>query len=167
VPRFGTAWKAWIAEHARSVGRLMATSESLPYEDSFLDLDPGVRDPAGVPVLRITFRLHEQEERRFDFLAARMAELLREAGAADTWPSFPKLPAAPFQSVFGATRIGDDPAASVADRFCLAHEVPNLALSGTGCFPTSSGYNPTATIQALAWRTADRLIERWSSVTGR
>ena len=166
VPRWGSAWKAWLAANGNSVGRIIATAESLPYEDSFLDLDPAVVDPHGVPVVRITYRLHEQEQRRYDYLQARIAELLREAGAAETWVSFPKLPAAPFQSTFGATRMGDDPSLSVVDSWCFAHEVPNLAVVGASSFPTSGGYAPTPTIQALAWRTADRMVECWGSITG-
>ncbi len=159
VPRYGHAWKRWLATNGNSVGRLMAISESLPYDDSFLDLDPTVKDPTGMPVIRMTYRLHDQELRRFDFLHARMSELLVEAGAAETWTSFRRLPAAPFQSVFGATRMGLDPEASVVDATCIAHDVPNLAIVGASSFPTSGGYQPTATIQALAWRAALRLIE--------
>ena len=118
VPRWGSAWKDWLAANGNSVGRLVATVESLPYEDSFLDLDPAVCDRIGMPVIRQTYRLHEQEDRRYDHLAAAMKELLLEAGAAETWLARPKLPAAPFQSVFGATRMGTDPAASVVDPFC-------------------------------------------------
>jgi gluconate 2-dehydrogenase alpha chain len=159
VPRWGSPWKAWLATNGNSVGRLVAAAESLPYEDSFLDLDPSVTDAFGVPVVRITYRLHEHEERRYDFLHARMSDLLREAGASETWTSFPKLPAAPFQSLFGATRMGDDPESSVVDRDCVAHGVPNLAIVGSSSFPTSGGYGPTATIQALAWRAADRAAD--------
>ncbi|HEX4520624.1 MAG TPA: GMC family oxidoreductase [Gaiellaceae bacterium] len=159
VPRWGSAWKAWLAANGNSVGRLVATVESLPYEDSFLDLDPDVVDRIGMPVIRQTYRLHEQEDRRYDHVATAMRELLLEAGAAETWPARPKLPAAPFQSVFGATRMGIDPDASVVDPFCAAHEVPNLVVVGASSFPTSGGYPPTATIQALAWRAADRLVE--------
>jgi gluconate 2-dehydrogenase alpha chain len=155
VPRWGSEWKAWLAANGNSVGRLVAAAESLPYEDSFLDLDPAVTDPFGVPVIRMTYRLHEQEQRRYDFLHDRMRELLLEAGASETWLSFPKLPAAPFQSLFGATRMGDERDSSVVDRFCLLHDAPNVAVVGSSSFPTSGGYGPTATIQALAWRTAD------------
>jgi gluconate 2-dehydrogenase alpha chain len=155
VPRWGAEWKEWLARHGNSVGRLVAAAESLAYEDSFLDLDPSVTDPFGVPVIRMTYRLHDQEQQRYDFLHARMRELLLEAGASETWPSFPKLPAAPFQSLFGATRMGDDPDSSVVDRFCLLHDAPNVAVVGSSSFPTSGGYGPTATIQALAWRAAD------------
>ena len=96
VPRWGSAWKAWLARNGNSVGRVIATAESLPYEDSFLDLDPSVVDPQGVPVVRVTYRLHAQEERRYDYLHARITELLLEAGAGETWSSYPRLPAAPF-----------------------------------------------------------------------
>jgi gluconate 2-dehydrogenase alpha chain len=166
VPRWGSEWKTWLARNGNSVGRIVATAESLPYEDSFIDLDPLVRDAHGVPVVRITYRLHEQEQRRYDYLRDRIDDVLREAGAAETWTSFRKVPAAPFQSFFGATRMGDDPTTSVVDAWCFAHEVPNLAVVGASSFPTSGGYAPTATIQALAWRTADRLADGWSSITG-
>jgi gluconate 2-dehydrogenase alpha chain len=157
VPRWGAAWKEWLRRHGNSVGRLVAAAESLPYEDSFLDLDPRVTDAHGVPVLRMTYRLHEQEQRRYDFLAGRMRELLLEAGASETWASFPKLPAAPFQSLFGATRMGGDPETSVVDADCRLHDAPNVAVVGSSSFPTSGGYGPTATIQALAWRSAERV----------
>jgi choline dehydrogenase-like flavoprotein len=31
---------------------------------------------------------------------------------------------------------------------------------GTSVYPASGGHNPTLTLQALAWRTAERLAER-------
>jgi gluconate 2-dehydrogenase alpha chain len=166
VPRWGSEWKAWLARNANSVGRMVATSESLPYEDSFIDLDPAHRDPLGLPVLRMTYRLHEQEERRYDFLYDRMAELFEEAGASEVWRGAPRLPAAPFPSIFGATRMGDDPATSVVDRNCVSHEVQNLVVVGASSFPTSGGYPPTPTIQALAWRAADTLASSFGASRG-
>ena len=56
--------------------------------------------------------------------------------------------------------MGDDPEQSVVDRFGFSHEVPNLGILGTSTFPTSGGHNPTLTLQALASRTAARLLER-------
>ena len=159
VPRWGKKWKDWLAQNARSVGRMHATLETLPYSDSLLDLDPAVCDARGQPVLRATYRLHEQERRRWDYFLAQMGGLLREAGAVETWSAMPLKPAMPFPSAYGATRMGGSPENSVVDAWCLSHEVPNLAIGGGGCFPTSGGYNPTATLQALALRTADRLVE--------
>ncbi|HUZ29400.1 MAG TPA: GMC oxidoreductase [Solirubrobacteraceae bacterium] len=36
--------------------------------------------------------------------------------------------------------------------------MPNLYVADASVFPTSGDYNPTLTIQAMAWRTADRII---------
>jgi gluconate 2-dehydrogenase alpha chain len=56
--------------------------------------------------------------------------------------------------------MGEDAEQSVVDRFGFSHEAPNLGILGTSTFPTTGGHNPTLTLQALAWRTAERLLER-------
>ena len=60
--------------------------------------------------------------------------------------------------------MGDDPDENVTDRWGFSHEVPNLAVLGASNFPTSGGRNPTETVMALAWRTADHLVRRWRSI---
>ena len=82
----------------------------------------------------------------------------RQQGAAETWHAEPHLVEA--RHCYGGTRMGDDPATSVVDRFGFAHEVPNLAVLGTSVFPTTGGHNPTLTLQALAWRTATHWVAR-------
>jgi len=58
----------------------------------------------------------------------------------------------------GTCRMGDDPEASVVDRWCRSHEVPNLWVVDGSVFPTSGGYNPTLTILANAYRVADHFV---------
>jgi gluconate 2-dehydrogenase alpha chain len=65
----------------------------------------------------------------------------------------------------GGHVMGDDPTDSVVNSFAQSHEAPNLFVIGGGTFPTLSAYNPTATIQALAYRTAD-YIKRESMAGG-
>jgi choline dehydrogenase-like flavoprotein len=60
--------------------------------------------------------------------------------------------------------MGTDPEASVVDRWCFSHEAPNLAVVGASAFPTAGARNPTLTAQALAWRTAEHLVENWKSI---
>ena len=55
--------------------------------------------------------------------------------------------------------MGDDPATSVVDRHGFAHQVRNLGIVGASTFPTAGSANPTLTVQALAWRTAQHLVE--------
>ena len=50
----------------------------------------------------------------------------------------------------GTMRMGDDPTASVCDRFGKLHDLGNLWCADAGLFPTSSGFNPTLTLQTVA-----------------
>jgi choline dehydrogenase-like flavoprotein len=54
--------------------------------------------------------------------------------------------------------MGTDPTDSVVDGWGRAHDVANLYVIDGSVFVTSSGLNPTATIAALALRTADHLV---------
>jgi choline dehydrogenase-like flavoprotein len=58
----------------------------------------------------------------------------------------------------GTLRFGDDPATSVLDPFCKAHDLTNLYVVDASFFPSSSAVNPALTIAAQAIRVADRLI---------
>ena len=162
VPRFGSGWKAWLAANAQSVGGASAQMECLPYEGNRLDLDPRVRDPHGTPVVRVTHRVRENELRGAAFLAERLERWLRAAGADEVWHA-PRLFVEARHS-YGGTRMGNDPESSVVDRFGFVHDAPNLGVLGTSVYPTSGGHNPTLTLQALASRTAQHLVEHWSEI---
>jgi choline dehydrogenase-like flavoprotein len=55
--------------------------------------------------------------------------------------------------------MGDDPATSVVDDRQRSHDHENLYLVGLGSAPTIATSNPTLTLAALAFRTADALLE--------
>jgi choline dehydrogenase-like flavoprotein len=59
----------------------------------------------------------------------------------------------------GTVRMGDDPRTSPLNRFCQAHEVTNLFVADGAPFVSNADKNPTHTIIALAWRTAEHLAE--------
>jgi choline dehydrogenase-like flavoprotein len=59
----------------------------------------------------------------------------------------------------GTARFGRDPATSVLDLDCKAHELDNLYLVDASFFPSIGAVNPTLTIIANALRVAD-LIKR-------
>ena len=58
----------------------------------------------------------------------------------------------------GTARMGADPAKSVVDEWGRAHDVPNLFVYDGSVFVTSSGFNPTGTITAIALRAVKHLI---------
>ncbi len=152
VPRWGRAYKAFLARYYNSIATLTVDAETLPYEANFLDLDPEVRDPLGVPVVRITFDIHDNERRALTFLQDRAGPLLTDMGAERTWRTPISVHAFTTHDV-GGTRMGTDPSRSVVDSYCRIHDAPNVFVLGGSTFPTQSGLNPTLTMQALALRT--------------
>jgi choline dehydrogenase-like flavoprotein len=59
----------------------------------------------------------------------------------------------------GTVRMGDDPRTSPLNKYCQAHEVKNLFVADGAPFVSNADKNPTHTIIALAWRTAEYLAE--------
>ena len=60
----------------------------------------------------------------------------------------------------GTCRFGADPAASVLDVNCKAHELDNLYVVDTSFFPSIGAVNPALTAMANALRVGDHLLDR-------
>lgn len=60
----------------------------------------------------------------------------------------------------GTCRFGENPATSVLDRECRAHDLDNLYVVDASFMPTSAGVNPSLTIAANALRVADAIAAR-------
>jgi choline dehydrogenase-like flavoprotein len=61
----------------------------------------------------------------------------------------------------GTCRFGTDPAKSVLNLDCRAHEIDNLYVTDASFFPSIGAVNPTLTIIANALRVADIIKRRW------
>ena len=72
----------------------------------------------------------------------------------------------PSTHAYGGTRMGDNAETNVVDRWGFSHEAPNLGVLGGSVMGTSGAHNPTETAQALAWRTAEYLVEHWRGIVG-
>jgi gluconate 2-dehydrogenase alpha chain len=163
APSWGPAWKAFVRENADRANSAYLQKTTLPYEDNYLDLDPQVTDPLGFPVIRITADYRENERRINDFIQDRMEQWYRAAGAVAVIRN-PLGTMGPSTHTYGGTRMGDSSDTNVVNRWGFSHEVPNLGLLGGSVMGTSGARNPTLTIQALAWRTADHLVKSWKTI---
>lgn len=166
IPKWGAGYKRWLREDLGSTGILISQIETMPYANNFLDLDETRKDPFGDPVVRITYSLFDNEQKIGAHLAQHMERILKASGASKTWLLMPPIPVPVNSHAYGGTRMGDDPKASVVDPMSIAHEVPNLAILGGSTFVSTSSYNPTQTIQALAWRTADHVASNFRALAG-
>jgi gluconate 2-dehydrogenase alpha chain len=163
VPRWGQAYKDHLRQW-QHWGVVRMQPEALSYEDNFLDIDPQHRDRSGLgmPVVRVTYDLHTNEERQADFFEGKCEEILRAMGATRTWRG-PRFTGAGSSHDVGGCRMGDDPAGSVVDRSLRVHDTPGLYVFSGAVFPTCAGVNPTHTLWALSLRAAHGLVDRLQS----
>ena len=70
------------------------------------------------------------------------------------------IPVAGVAHQVGTCRFGADPASSVLDTDCKAHELDNLYVVDTSFFPSIGAVNPALTAMANGLRVGDRLLKR-------
>jgi choline dehydrogenase-like flavoprotein len=138
-------------------GTLTVTTEDLPRESNRVALDPDLVDSSGVPCPSLHYEIDENTWTLLDFGSERAAEVLTEAGATEIVPQR-LVPGTGFH-LMGTTKMGEDAGNSVVDRFGRFHDVENMFVVDGSTFVTCAALNPTSTIQALALRTADHIVE--------
>ena len=78
-----------------------------------------------------------------------------------------EIPVAGVAHQAGTCRFGSDPATSVLNTDCRAHELDNLYVVDTSFFPSIGAVNPALTAMANALRVGDHLLERLGAATAR
>ncbi|MGD2117163.1 MAG: GMC family oxidoreductase [Chromatiales bacterium] len=129
----------------------------LPTDDCFVSLDPQVKDRWGTPVAKVRIGYHPHDLEVGAYLTQKGENVLQQMGAVRIDSSVSGAP--PANLVAGGCRFGDDPATSVLDRDCRAHEVDNLFVTDGSFMPTGGSVPYTWTIYANAFRVAD-IIKR-------
>jgi len=167
VPRYGNGFRRFLAEAFTRSMTILSHSTSLPFEKHGFDLDPEVKDAWGLPALRMTYKSPEDDVATMRWLLERQVEILEAAGAKKIW----RLPVEDVTftvHIMGTARMGDAAKRSVVNRENQCHDVANLFLVDGSSFVTSARQQPTATIQALAFRAAALMGEKArSGLSGR
>jgi gluconate 2-dehydrogenase alpha chain len=163
--RWGAQWKQFIRTNAGRWASAYVQTTTLPYQNTWADLDPYVTDPFGDPVLRITAGPKQNEPRAAAHAAGKMIEWFRAAGAIEVAGGQGGNGPALSTHAHGGTRMGLDPGTSVTDAFGFVHDIANLGVLGGSVMGTAGARNPTQTLQALAWRSAEHLVRNWNERT--
>jgi len=109
--------------HSMAAGMVV---HDMPQHDNRIELDDEVTDAWGLPVARVTLTPHENDLAMGRFLIDRNADILEAAGASSVQKVYIDRVTGNCSHQHGTTRMGDDPNASVLDRWCRSHEVNNL-----------------------------------------
>jgi gluconate 2-dehydrogenase alpha chain len=142
----------------------------MSYRDSYLDLDPTYRDIYGDALLRLTFDFHPNEIKMSGFLTDKAA-LIAQAMKLRSFHPIPReghYSIVPYQTTHntGGCAMGANPKTSVVNKYLQSWDVSNVFVMGTSVFPQNAGYNPTGTVAALAYWSADAIKNRYLKSPG-
>jgi choline dehydrogenase-like flavoprotein len=156
TPRWGKGFKTALSHNFTRTMQIYCHGTSLPLENNSFSLDSDVKDAWGLPALRLTYKDHADDLKLANWLNVRAQELLDAAGAQKKW-SYPAEEQQFAVHLLGTCRMGNDPKTSVINADHRTHEVKNLFLCDGSSLVTSGRGQPTMTIEALAFRAADRI----------
>ena len=143
-----------VAEHAVD---FWLTTEDLPMPDNRVTLD----DDGNVHLAYTSTNDHEADE-----LYQELKKLLNHVGLAEhhvldkNFYMDMNIAVAGCAHQAGTVRFGSDPATSVLDENCKAHELDNLYVVDTSFFPSIGAVNPALTAMANALRVGDHVLAR-------
>ncbi|MDB4867236.1 MAG: family oxidoreductase [Cohnella sp.] len=160
---WGKEFKANSVKYANRWINVGAQGSSMPFRHHFIDLDPAYKDVFGDPLPRMTFDFEEQDRELAVFMATRCSEIQKEMGAShiDFIKSLGPYEITTYQSTHntGGTIMGPKPETSVVNTFMQMWDAENVFVVGASNFPHNSGYNPTDTVGALAYRASEGILK--------
>jgi choline dehydrogenase-like flavoprotein len=143
-----------VARHAID---FWLSTEDLPRPENRVTLEPDGN-------IRLTYSETNAEARKrlYDKLKSLLGKLDMNPGHLIHRFAYMKneIPVAGVAHQAGTCRFGTDPASSVLNTDCRAHEVDNLYVVDTSVFPSIGAVNPALTAMANSLRVGDHLLER-------
>jgi len=148
-----------IGEYSRTLSLTLSTNDESHPDNRVTLADDWPADEHG-PVPKVVYHATPASQERQDWLARKCVEILCAAGATTTHRANIRQTVL-MTHIMGTMRMGSDPATSVIDGSCEAHEVDGLYVADTSVLPGVGGANPTLTAQALSARTAGSIAARY------
>jgi choline dehydrogenase-like flavoprotein len=130
----------------------------IPHDDCFVDVDSRYVDKYGSPVAKIRVDSHPENVKIGQLLANKTQWVLKDMGAKNISSSISPYPPQNLQA--GGCRFGNDPKTSVLNKYCQAHDIPNLFVADASFMPTGGSVPYTWTIYANAFRVADHIVRQ-------
>lgn len=167
TPKWGAQWKKAVKEHYNShcFSGSGVHGSFYSYKTNYLDLDPTYKDRFGRPLMRMTFDFRENELKMSHYLTDKYVEIFKAMGAKEVYANYRRGPydIRQYQTshLCGGAIMGTNPSNSALNTYLQSWDVPNLFVQGATAFPQNAGYNPTDTVGALAYRSAEAIRKQY------
>ncbi|MCP3138985.1 GMC family oxidoreductase [Pyxidicoccus xibeiensis] len=154
---FGKALKDRMRDYRDSrILQFEVYAEFLSTPGTYVSVENEVKDKYGIPVAAITVERHPMDLAATRFLVERGEEVLMRLDPDEVKRGTVRGETTILQH--GTCRFGNDASASVLDKHCRAHEVPNLYVVDGSFMPTGGSVPSTLTIAANSFRVAHHLV---------
>jgi choline dehydrogenase-like flavoprotein len=161
---YGKKFKEDARRYYGSFVGFAGRGEMIPNENSYCEIDSTVKDKWGIPVLRFHWQWSQHETRQAAHMQKTFAGIIDAMGGrtkdgptADGAKAI--SPGGFIIHEVGGAIMGANRASSVTNQWCQTWDVKNLFLTDGAVFASNADKNPTLTIMALAWRSADRILD--------
>ncbi|MFW7267853.1 GMC family oxidoreductase [Gluconacetobacter sp. Hr-1-5] len=166
TPRWGTLWKNHVAHYYQRNMTIQSMGSVMPSRRNYLDLDPLHLDPYGNRMLRLTFDFSENDRKSINFSARKINDIAAALKPDHVIPAkglSGPYAISPYQGTHntGGTIMGEDRTTGVVNKFGQCWDVPNLFIVGGSTLPHNAATNPTATLGAMAFFTADAIRHQY------
>ena len=170
TPPWGTAWKAATAKWYQGAMNINSSGSVMANRYNCFDLDPTYKNAFGQPLMRMTFDYKANEQRMSAYAAKTVNDLAQSMNPTSISPATPResWTVVPYQSTHntGGTIMGVNPKVSALNKYLQNWDCHNLFVVGANVFPHNASYNPTGPVGALAYWTADAIINKYQKNPG-
>jgi choline dehydrogenase-like flavoprotein len=161
---YGRKLKEDMRRYYGSFIGLAGRGEMIPNENSYCEIDPAGQDKWGIPTLRFHWQWSEHETRQAAHMQKTFADIIdamggKVLGKAELDGRKAIAPGGYIIHEIGGAIMGADPKKSVVNQWLQSWDVKNLFITDGAPFPSNADKNPTLTIMALAWRSADYMLQ--------
>lgn len=162
--RWGKAHKEFQRSMYHRTAQVVGPIQELPVFESRVTVDPEVKDFWGIPVASLSGERHPLDHEHCKFLSSKAEEILKAAGAYQTWQSVGGQGGpSGGQHQNGTARMGNDKKTSVVNKFGQVHEIDNLFIADGSIMVNGGGFNPALTIMALGYWVGGHIAQSFAA----
>ena len=165
LPGFGQQFKDQLLNPGPWIMWLGGWGETLPYFDNRITLDKELKDPWGLPQVKISFEYHDNERAMSKDILDVITEMFTVAGFTNIRAYSYLQPGGTAVHEMGTARMGHDPSTSVLNGYNQMHDVKNIFITDGSCMTSSGTANPSLTYMALTARACDYAVKEMKKGT--
>ncbi|MHA4742518.1 GMC oxidoreductase [Dyadobacter sp. MSC1_007] len=141
-----------------SVGSHMM-GETIPKESSYVALDKDMKDPFGIPQLKISVGYDDNDEKMIKDYIEQVSEMFTNAGFKNVRAHDGHRNPGNDIHEMGGVRMGKDPKTSLLNKWNQLHHCKNVFVTDGACMTSTSTQNPSLTYMALSARAVDHAVK--------